>query len=54
MTTRERARRLREAREGESACLAALVHGPHNIIEGNLAMWRRRIAELTETPTKED
>ncbi len=53
MSTRERTRRLKEAKDGEAACLACLALGPHAIIEGNLAMWRRRIAARTETTAKE-
>ena len=47
MRTAERERRLREAREGEAACLANIAaHGSHQQIEANARFWRRRVEEL--------
>ena len=47
MRKREIERRLREAREGEAACLACIAaHGPHAQIEANARWWRGRVVEL--------
>jgi hypothetical protein len=47
LTKRQRERALREAREGEAACLHALKIEPCQACERSLAHWSRVIARLT-------
>jgi hypothetical protein len=46
LTKRQRERALREAREGEAACLHALTVEPCSAYERSLAHWRRVILSL--------